>query len=125
MLVESLKGLGRAFVEILSNRLENLSLDLKEDRIRFVSLLLMGASAFFILCMGILLGVFFLVLILGASSRLLVMGILAAVFFSVGLTLFALLVRRIRDLPGAFEGTLSAFYKDREALGGRKREGKP
>jgi uncharacterized membrane protein YqjE len=121
MLFDSLKGIGRAFFEILINRVETLSLDLKEDRYRFVSLLLLGASAFFVLALGVVLGVFFLVMAFWASSRLLAIGIIMAVFLSVGLSLFALLVRKIKTLPGPFEGILSEFYKDREALGGRRR----
>ena len=121
MLFDSLKGIGRAFFEILINRVETLSLDLKEDRYRFVSLLLLGASAFFVLALGVVLGVFFIVMAFWASSRLLAIGIIMAVFLSVGLSLFALLVRKIKTLPGPFEGILSEFYKDREALGGRRR----
>jgi uncharacterized membrane protein YqjE len=122
MILESLKGLGHAFTEILINRLETLSLDLKEDRLRFVSLLLLGTSAFFVLSLGIILGVIFLVLTFWTSNRLMVIGILMMMFLGAGLSLFALLVRRINTLPGPFEGTLSEFYKDREALGGRERE---
>ena len=121
MLFDSLKGIGRAFFDIFINRIETLTLDLKEDRYRFVSLLLLGASAFFILTLGIILGVFFLVLTFWESSRLLAIGILMGLFLVAGLFLFAVLVRKIKTLPGPFEGILSEFYKDREALGGRRR----
>jgi uncharacterized membrane protein YqjE len=121
MLFDSLKGIGRAFFEILINRIETLTLDLKEDRYRFVSLLLLGASAFFVLMLGIILGVFFLVLTFWASNRLLAIGILMSLFLGLGISLFALLVRKMKTLPGPFEGILSEFYKDREALGGRRR----
>jgi uncharacterized membrane protein YqjE len=121
MILESLKGLGRTFVEILGNRVETLSLDLKEDRIRFVSLLLLGASAFFVLSLGIILVVFFLVLTFWTTNRLMVIGILTAMFLCGGLILLALLVQRVRHLPGPFEGTLSELYKDRDALDVRKK----
>jgi uncharacterized membrane protein YqjE len=121
MILESLKGLGRTFVEILGNRVETLSLDLKEDRIRFVSLLLLGASAFFVLSLGIILVVFFLVLTFWTTNRLMVIGILTAMFLGGGLILLALLVQRVRNMPGPFEGTLSELYKDRDALDVRKK----
>jgi uncharacterized membrane protein YqjE len=116
MLLESLKGLGRTFVEILSDRLETLSLDIKEDRIRFVSLLMLGAFAFFLLSLGIILGVLWLVLTFWNSDRILVIGILTAMFAIAGLVLLFLLVRRLDRLPGAFEGTIAELDKDREAF---------
>ena len=124
MLFDSLKGIGRAIFEIVINRIETLTLDLKEDRYRFVSLLLLGASAFFVLMLGIILGVFFLVLACWESNRLLAIGILTSLLLTLGATLFAILARKIKTLPGPFEGILSEFYKDREALGGRRRDDK-
>ena len=121
MILESIKGLGRTFVEILGNRVETLSLDLKEDRIRFVSLLLLGASAFFVLSLGIILVVFFLVLTFWTTNRLMVIGILTAMFLGGGLILLALLVQRVRNMPGPFEGTLSELYKDQDALDVRRK----
>ena len=111
-----MKGLGRTFVEILSDRLETLSLDIKEDRIRFVSLLMLGAFAFFLLSLGIILGVLWLVLTFWNSDRILVIGILTAMFAIAGLVLLFLLVRRLDRLPGAFEGTIAELDKDREAF---------
>jgi uncharacterized membrane protein YqjE len=116
MLLESIKGLGRTFVEILSDRLETLSLDIKEDRIRFVSLLMLGAFTFFLLSLGIILGVLWLVLTFWDSNRILVIGILTAMFAVAGLVLLFLLVRRLDRLPGAFEGTIAELDKDREAF---------
>jgi uncharacterized membrane protein YqjE len=53
------------------------------------------------------------------GNRLLVLGILTGVFVISGAVLLFLLVTRLRNLPGAFDGTLAEFDKDREALGGR------
>jgi len=122
MLLQSVMRLGRSFVGILANRVEILALDLKEDRLRFVGLLLLGATAFFVLALGVILGAFFLVFCFWESNRLLVLGILMAIFLIAGAVLFFLLARSLRTMPGPFEGTLSELYKDREALGGLDKE---
>ena len=119
MLIESLRGLGRTLVEIVGNRLESLALDVKEDRIRLVSLLMLGAFTFFMISLGIILAVFFVILASWEGNRLLVLGILAGLFAATGAVLLFLLITRLRNLPGAFDGTLAEFDKDREALGGR------
>ena len=121
MLLESLKGLGQTFVEILRTRMEILSLDVKEDRIRLVSILMLGAFSFLLLSLGIILGVFWLIVTFWEADRLLVMGILTAVLMGCGLILLALLVWRLRSGPGPFEGTIAELNKDREALVGRER----
>ena len=123
MLIESLRGLGRSFVEILANRMETLSLDLKEDRIRLVSLLILGGVTFFLLGLGIILGVLWVVLAFWEANRFLVVGVLTGLFLIAGLTLVAILVQRLKTLPGAFAGTITELDKDREALGGRGRRG--
>jgi uncharacterized membrane protein YqjE len=119
MLVESLRGLGRTIVEILGNRLESLALDVKEDRIRLVSLLMLGAFTFFLISLGVVLAVFWIILASWEGNRLLVLGILTGLFVISGAVLLFLLVTRLRNLPGAFDGTIAEFDKDREALGGR------
>lgn len=118
MLLQSLMGLGRSFVDILANRTEILALDLKEDRLRFVAILLLGACAFFVLAVGVILGLFFLVFCFWESSRLLVLGILMATFLISGVILFFLLALSLKKMPGPFQGTLSELYRDREAFGG-------
>jgi uncharacterized membrane protein YqjE len=123
MLLELLKSLGRNFVEILSNRLQTLSLDLKEDRVRFIRLLLLGASAFFLLSLGTVFAVFWLVLAAWERNRYLVIGISTVTFSIVGAALVVVLVTRLRNLRGAFESTISEFDKDRAALGGQGNRG--
>jgi uncharacterized membrane protein YqjE len=120
MLLDSVRGLGRTIVEILGNRLESLALDVKEDRIRLVSLLMLGAFTFFLISLGIILAVFWIILASWEGSRLLVLGILTGLFACAGGVLLFLLVTRLRNLPGAFDGTIAEFEKDREALGGRE-----
>lgn len=121
MLMESLKGLGQTFVEIMRTRMEILSLDVKEARIRFVSILMLGAFTFLLLSFGIILGVFWLITAFWESNRILVMGIITAALLGCGLVLLVLLVWKLRNGPGLFEGTIAELDKDRKALGIRGR----
>jgi uncharacterized membrane protein YqjE len=123
MLIESVKGLGKTFVQILCTRLETLSLDIKEDRIRFVSLLVLGASTVALLTLGVVTGALWIVLAFGEANRVLVVGLLTGIFLTAGLIAMAFMIRRLTTLPGAFEGTIAELDKDREALGGLGKKG--
>ena len=116
MLLKSLKGLGLTFVEILLTRMEILSLDVKEARIRFFSILMLWAFTFFFLAFGVILGVFMLLITFWQSDRILVMGILVASLIGCGLILLMILIRRIRTGPLLFQGTIAELDKDRETL---------
>ena len=117
MLQETLKGLGQTFVEILSDRMETLSLDIKEARIHLVSIMILGALIYFLISLGVILGVLLLVFAFWESHRLLVLGILTAAFLGFGSIMSFLLARWLRKGPKLFEGTISELNKDREALG--------
>jgi uncharacterized membrane protein YqjE len=119
MLVKSLKRLGQTVIEILQTRMEILSLDVKEARIRFVSILMLYAFTFFSLSLGIVFGAFWLIIKFWETNRLLVVGILAVGFLACGLILMVVLVRRLRNGPRPFEGTIAELNKDRDVLVGR------
>jgi uncharacterized membrane protein YqjE len=123
MLIESIKGLGKTFVQILCTRLETLSLDIKEDRIRFVSLLVLGATTVALLTLGVVIGALWVVLAFGEANRVLVVGLLTGIFLTAGLIAMAFMIRRLATLPGAFEGTIAELEKDREALEGLGKKG--
>ena len=116
MLLESIKGLGETLVEVMRVKIEILSLDVKESRIRFLSILMLGVFSLLLLSLGIILGIFWLIIAFWESDRLLVMGILSAVLLSGGSVMLAVLIWKLKNGPEPFEGTISELNKDSEAF---------
>jgi uncharacterized membrane protein YqjE len=121
MLLKSLKGLGMTFIEIIRTRIEILSLDVMEARVRFVSILMLGAFTFLLLSLGIILGMFWLIITFWESYRFMVMGILTVTLIGCGLVLLVILVWKLKKGPKLFEGTIAELDRDREALRDRGR----
>lgn len=117
MLLKSLASLGKTFVEVMQIRIDILSLDLREYRIRFVSIMMLGAFAFLCLSLGAVIGSLWFVQSFREENRFLVMGILTAGLLAAGLVLVFLLVFRLFRDPNPLHGSSSELAKDREALG--------
>src|SRR5512133_1236122 len=120
MILESLKRLASTAVEIVRTRLELLSLDLEEAKLRLLSILLLGGVAFLFLSLGVVMGALWLVAACWDSHRMLVMGLLTGGFLGGGVLALAALVWRAKNGPRLFAGTLGELEKDREALEGRR-----
>jgi uncharacterized membrane protein YqjE len=124
VLLDSLRGLLRTLAETARTRLELLSLDVEEAKLRFLSLLLLGAVAFLCLGLGVVLGAFWLVAAFWDTHRLLVLGLLTGGFLGGGAVALLALARRARRGPRLFSGTLAELAKDRDAFEGRGGEGR-
>lgn len=120
MIFESLKRLALTAVELVRTRLELLSLDVEEARLRFLSILLLGAVAFLCLSLGVVMGAFWLVAAFWDTHRMLVLGLLTGSFLGGGGLALAALSWRARKGPRLFAATLGELEKDSEALGGRR-----
>ena len=120
MLLDSLKRLARTAHEIVRTRLELLSLDVEEAKVRLLSILLLGAVAFLCLSLGLVMGAFLLVVAFWDTHRVLVLGILTGGFLGGGLLSLAALAWRAKRGPRLFAGTLGEFGKDSEALRDRR-----
>jgi uncharacterized membrane protein YqjE len=118
MILESLKRLAGTAVEIVRTRLELLSLDVEEAKLRLLSILLLGAVAFFCLSLGVVMGAFWLVVAFWDTHRMLVLGLLTGTFLGGGALALAILTWRATKGPRLFDATLAELEKDREALGG-------
>jgi uncharacterized membrane protein YqjE len=118
MLFDSLKRLVRSAVELVRTRLELLSLDVEEAKLRLLSTLLLGAVALFCFSLGLAMGAFWLVVAFWDTHRMLVLGLLTGGFLGGGLLALAALAWRAKKGPRLFEATLAELEKDREALGG-------
>lgn len=120
MILDSLKRLARTGVELVRTRLELLSLDVEEAKLRLLATLLLGAVAFLLLSLGLVMGAFWLVVAFWDTHRTLVLGLLTGGFLGGGLLALALLAWRAKHGPRLFDATLAELEKDREALGGRR-----
>jgi uncharacterized membrane protein YqjE len=120
MVLASLRRLVRTAVELLRGRLELISLDVEEAKLRFLATLLLGALAFLCLSLGVVMGAFWLVVAYWDTNRMLVLGILTGTFLGGGALALAALAWRARTGPRLFANTLAELEKDREALGGRR-----
>jgi len=118
MILESLKRLARTAVELVRTRLELLSLDVEEAKLRFLSILLAGAVAFACLTLGAIIGAFWLVVAFWDTHRMLVLGLLTGAFLGGGLLALAVVVAKVRRGPRLFAASLGELEKDRDALGG-------
>jgi uncharacterized membrane protein YqjE len=104
--------LGGTAVQILQDRLEILSLELREAKIRFVQALILA-------CMGVvfsLLGLLLLVLaglyFLAPEWRLCGLAVAAAAGMLAGAAVFLMLRRRLEQKPLAFDQSLAELKKD-------------
>lgn len=117
MILKALKRFGHSSVEIIRTRLEIMSLDVKEAGIRYISVLMLGAITILLLSLGLILGIFLLIMIFWATEPLLVIGILSGSLLLSGLVILIFLIQRLKKVPGVFDGIISELDKDLEALG--------
>lgn len=118
-LLGSIKRLLTTLTGLVATRLELLSNEWQEERLRLLQMLFFALFAFFSFCMGILLLVFFLVVLFWDEHRLVVLAALSLVFFLAGGLLVILLRNTLRSGSRLFSASLAELQKDGAALGGR------
>lgn len=121
MLIDSLRMLGQSSIEIIRTRLEILSLDVKVARVNQVSILMLAASTYFFISLGVILATFLIITMFWDTDRLLVIAILSGFFLFIGLILLVTLIRKLNKGPRLFEGTLVELQKDIDAFSGVRR----
>ena len=115
-LFDFLKVLTATLIAIAHTRLELLSTELKEERLRLSSLLGWTVGALFCAGLGVVLATLFVVLALWDTHRLWALGILA-ILFLLGAALAWLVVRgKVRAKPRLFAASLTELSKDRKEL---------
>lgn len=117
-LLHSLRNLGDTLVGLLQARLEIVSGEFEEQRLRLQQLLLFAVAAGFCLAVGALLAVAFLVVLMWESYRIATIGGLCIVFLGIGVAFAFGLAAKARSRPRLFAVTLGELARDREALGG-------
>lgn len=101
---------------VLQTRLELLSTEFQEEKLRLGLLLGYAAAAFFFLGFGAVLLALFLTILLWDSHRLLALGIFTALFLAIGL--FALLSAAHIGRQGSrlFAASIAELKQDREMI---------
>jgi uncharacterized membrane protein YqjE len=118
-LFDSLKVLTATLITIAHTRLELLSTELEEERVRLSSMLVWMLVALFCAGLGVVLATLFVVLALWDTHRLLALGI-PAILFILGAALAWLVVRgKARAKPRLFAASLTELSKDRKELTSR------
>ncbi len=118
-LFDSLKVLAATLLAIAHTRLELLSTELEEERVRLSSMLVWTLVALFCAGLGVVLATLFVVLVLWDTHRLLALGI-PAILFLLGAALAWLVVRgKARAKPRLFAASLTELSKDRKELTSR------
>lgn len=119
MILNALKRVWQSSIEIIRTRLEILSLDVKESEIRLIAILIFGIFTVLLLSLGIILGIFMLIVTYWETEPLLIMGILTAALIIGGLVMLVLLILKLKKGRGLFDGIINELDKDLEALGGK------
>jgi uncharacterized membrane protein YqjE len=118
-LFDSLKVLAATLLAIAHTRLELLSTELEEERVRLSSMLVWTLVALFCAGLGVVLATLFVVLALWDTHRLLALGI-PAILFLLGAALAGLVVRgKARAKPRLFAASLTELSRDHKELTSR------
>lgn len=115
-LFDSLRTLAGTLLAIGRTRLELLSTELEEERLRLSSMLLWALIALFCAGVGVVLVTLFFVVLLWDTSRLLALGIPALLFLLGAALSWRVVLAKTRTKPGLFSASLAELSKDREQL---------
>jgi uncharacterized membrane protein YqjE len=115
-LMGSLKQLVSTLLVIFQTRLELLSNELEEERLRIEQMLLYGSIALFLFGLAVILLTVFIVVLFWDSHRLLVLGALAALFFVAGLLVSNALRHVVQKRSRLFSASLAELAEDRDRL---------
>jgi uncharacterized membrane protein YqjE len=115
-LMDSAKRLASTLIAIVSTRLELLSNELEEERLRLTQLFFLSLSVLFCFGMGVLLLTVFITVLFWDQHRLAVLGGLCILFFVLG-TLMAMSLRnKMQSKPKLFSASLAELASDRDQL---------
>lgn len=115
--MESVKRLLGTLSAIVSTRLELLSNELQEERLRLTQMLLFALFALFCFGIGLLLLTVFIVVLFWDDHRLAVLGTLCTLFFVLGVVMTLLLRSKAQAKSKLFSASLAELANDREQLG--------
>lgn len=115
-LLSSLRGLAVDAVDLLKTRLELLTAELEEEKVRLLSLLTFGAIALVFLAAGLVFLAVFLTVLFWEGQRLLALGVFTTLFLTAGTAALLAALARVRAGSRLFAASLAELSKDRAAL---------
>jgi uncharacterized membrane protein YqjE len=116
-LLQSLKGYFGTWVEVLRVRLELLSTELEEERLRLLQVLVLGVAALFCLALGAMLLNFLVIALFWETTyRLVVVGSLALLYVLAGVFMGLAARRKLRQKTKIFATSLGELAKDYRRL---------
>lgn len=115
-LAASLRSLLGNGLALLQTRLELLSVEAQEEKVRLLSLLGYGAAALVLLSFGLMFLAVLVTVLLWDSHRLLALGAFTAVFLTGGLIALAAVLRLARTPSKLFSASIAELAQDRAAM---------
>lgn len=115
-LMESLRRLADTLLAIFQTRIELLSNEIEEERLRIAQMLLFGGVALLFFGLSIIMLTVFFVVLFWDSHRVLVLGGFTALYFVAGLLVWNTLRRMAREKSRLFSASLAELADDRDRL---------
>jgi uncharacterized membrane protein YqjE len=115
-LLESLKRLVGTVLAIIQTRIDLLSNEFEDERLRIRQMLLYGSFVFFCFGLTIMLLTVFIVVAFWDNYRLQVLGGMTALFFIAGILFWIALRRVVREKSRLFSTSLAELQNDRDNL---------
>ena len=113
---DSLRGIGATLIAIVQTRLELLSTEIEEEKVRLGWLLLMAGIALFFFGLGLLVVTLLIIITFWETHRLFIVGALAVLYLAVGTGLWLVFLNKARAKSPLFNSSIEELSKDRERL---------
>lgn len=115
-LASSLRSLAGSALGLLRTRLDLLSVELQEEKLRLFSMFVYGAVAIMLLSVGVVFLAVFVTVLLWDSHRMLALGIFSALFLLGGTVALVMLATLARTRSKLFAASLAELAEDGAAL---------
>jgi uncharacterized membrane protein YqjE len=115
-LLVSLRNLASTLVAVVQTRLELLSTEVEEERLRLLQLLLVASFALFFSALGIIMLTGFVVVLFWDTHRVLVTVLFTILYLGIGLVLWLVVRDRAHRKSKVFSTSIAELAKDRQHL---------
>jgi uncharacterized membrane protein YqjE len=114
--MESSKRIANTLLAVVQTRLDLLSNEIEEERLRIGKMFLYGSVALLFFGLSIMLLTVFIVVLFWDTHRLFVLGSMAVLFFSAGLWIWETLRRMVQGKSKLFSVSIAELADDRNRL---------